>query len=186
MEFQRHKPGALLDVTVRSLQESELDIADRIFRVAFGTFLGLPNPETFAGDSDVLRTRWKADPARVLLPRLMASWPGPMSPATGEAWGSSARSRSVLICGIRESPNVSWSLSWKSFPSGESGTPASLPSHTARNTSICMRSLASARDSSRRSCQRRSHRKPALRHIGQGTLISRRASKEHMWLLAAN
>ncbi len=65
MESQRHRPEALLDVTIRSLQESELDTADRIFRVAFGTFIGLPNPETFAGDSDALRTRWKADPTRV-------------------------------------------------------------------------------------------------------------------------
>ncbi len=65
MESQRHRPDALLDVTIRSLQESELDTADRIFRVAFGTFIGLPNPETFAGDSDALRTRWKADPTRV-------------------------------------------------------------------------------------------------------------------------
>jgi predicted N-acetyltransferase YhbS len=33
--------------------------------VAFGTFIGLPNPVTFAGDSGALRTRWKADPTRV-------------------------------------------------------------------------------------------------------------------------
>jgi N-acetylglutamate synthase-like GNAT family acetyltransferase len=65
MEFQRHSPGTLLDVTIRILQESELDSADLIFRLSFGTFIGLPNPETFAGDSDTLRTRWKADPTRV-------------------------------------------------------------------------------------------------------------------------
>jgi hypothetical protein len=50
------------DVTIRPLRESELETADRIFRLAFGTFLGLPNPETFAGDADAVRTRWKADP----------------------------------------------------------------------------------------------------------------------------
>jgi predicted N-acetyltransferase YhbS len=65
MEFQRQRTGALLDVTIRTLQESELNIADRIFRVAFATFIGLPNPEMFAGDTDALRTRWKADPTRV-------------------------------------------------------------------------------------------------------------------------
>ncbi len=54
-----------LDVTIRPLRESELDTADHIFRVAFGTFIGLPNPEAFAGDTDILRTRWKADPTRV-------------------------------------------------------------------------------------------------------------------------
>lgn len=54
-------PGA----AIRPLQESELETADRTFRLAFGTFLGLPDPETFAGDTDVVRTRWKADPTRV-------------------------------------------------------------------------------------------------------------------------
>jgi predicted N-acetyltransferase YhbS len=53
------------EVTIRPLQERELETADRIFRVAFGTFLGMPNPEAFAGDSDAVRTRWKADPTRV-------------------------------------------------------------------------------------------------------------------------
>jgi GNAT superfamily N-acetyltransferase len=52
-------------VTICPVRESELDTADRIFRLAFGTFLGMPNPEAFAGDSDAVRTRWKADPARV-------------------------------------------------------------------------------------------------------------------------
>jgi hypothetical protein len=37
--------------------------ADCIFRVAFGTFLGLPNPIEFFGDADNVRTRWAADPS---------------------------------------------------------------------------------------------------------------------------
>lgn len=31
-------------------------------RVAFGTFLGLPEPTSFMGDADYVRTRWRADP----------------------------------------------------------------------------------------------------------------------------
>ena len=54
------------DVLVRPLVEDDLDEADRIFRVAFGTFLGLPAPERFAGDADFVRTRWKADPTAAL------------------------------------------------------------------------------------------------------------------------
>lgn len=65
MSTTQKKSFNALDVTIRPLRESELDTADRIFRVAFGTFIGLPNPETFAGDTDTLRTRWKADPTRV-------------------------------------------------------------------------------------------------------------------------
>lgn len=49
-------------VTVHPLTEADLDGADRIFRVAFGTFLGVPDPEHFFGDVDVIRTRWRADP----------------------------------------------------------------------------------------------------------------------------
>jgi hypothetical protein len=46
---------------VAPLQRTDLPEADRIFRVAFGTFLRLPNPSEFAGDADFVRTRWAAD-----------------------------------------------------------------------------------------------------------------------------
>ncbi|MFF7391536.1 GNAT family N-acetyltransferase [Streptomyces scabiei] len=49
-------------VSVRPLVESDLDRADEIFRVAFGTFLGVPEPATFFGSADYVRTRWAADP----------------------------------------------------------------------------------------------------------------------------
>src|SRR5690348_9940015 len=35
--------------------------ADRVFRVAFGTFLGVPEPRKFFGDAEFVRTRWHAD-----------------------------------------------------------------------------------------------------------------------------
>ncbi|MGO9964652.1 MAG: GNAT family N-acetyltransferase [Acidimicrobiales bacterium] len=47
---------------VRPLTEPDLDLADRIFRTAFGTFLEDPEPEKFFGDVDFVRTRWRADP----------------------------------------------------------------------------------------------------------------------------
>lgn len=53
-------------VSIRQLQEDDLDSADRIFRLAFGTFLGLPNPKDFSGDSDCVRSRWLANPAATL------------------------------------------------------------------------------------------------------------------------
>ena len=40
------------EVTVRPLVEADLDEVDRIFRIAFGTFLGAPDPERFFGDAD--------------------------------------------------------------------------------------------------------------------------------------
>ena len=56
-------PATKLDITVRRLAETDLDQADQIFRIAFGTFIGLPDPLTFMGDADLVRTRWHTDPA---------------------------------------------------------------------------------------------------------------------------
>lgn len=53
---------ALGPVSIRPLQEPELDLADEIFRTAFGTFLGVPDPKTFFETADCVRTRWVADP----------------------------------------------------------------------------------------------------------------------------
>ncbi len=52
-----------MNLNVRLLQEKDLDEADRIFRLAFGTFQGVPDPERFGGDLDKIRSRWLADPA---------------------------------------------------------------------------------------------------------------------------
>ncbi len=54
------------EVVVRPLAESELAQADQMVRVAFGTFLGMPDPSTFMGDANYAHTRWKADPTAVL------------------------------------------------------------------------------------------------------------------------
>lgn len=47
-------------VSVGRLDETQLDAADRICRVAFGTYMGVPEPETFFGDADYVRTRFRA------------------------------------------------------------------------------------------------------------------------------
>ncbi|HEY1591751.1 MAG TPA: GNAT family N-acetyltransferase [Solirubrobacteraceae bacterium] len=47
---------------IRPLQERDLDDADRVMRVAFGTFLNAPRPEQTFGDADLVRTRYRADP----------------------------------------------------------------------------------------------------------------------------
>jgi GNAT superfamily N-acetyltransferase len=51
-----------MDIVIRPLEERELPAAERLFRLAFGTFLGLPDPLTFTGDCAYVRTRWLADP----------------------------------------------------------------------------------------------------------------------------
>jgi len=49
-------------ITVRPMRESDLAAADHIMRVAFGTFLGVPDPVTVFGDADYVRTRFIASP----------------------------------------------------------------------------------------------------------------------------
>ncbi len=51
-----------MHIVVRPLREADLPLADRIFRLAFGTFNGHPEPEKFGGDIDKIRSRWLADP----------------------------------------------------------------------------------------------------------------------------
>src|SRR4028119_743708 len=56
-------PETKTDVVVRPLEEADLPEADRTMRLAFGTFLGLPDPSGFLGDAAYVGTRWLANPA---------------------------------------------------------------------------------------------------------------------------
>jgi GNAT superfamily N-acetyltransferase len=51
------------EVRIRPLEANDLEEADRIFRLAFGTFAGLPDPMTFCNDADYVRQRWHAAPS---------------------------------------------------------------------------------------------------------------------------
>lgn len=48
---------------IRPLEERDLDEADRIMRIAFGTYLKAPNPIEVFGDGDWVHTRFHADPS---------------------------------------------------------------------------------------------------------------------------
>ncbi len=56
-------------VQVGQLRETELEAAGRIVRLAFGTFLGLPNPLEFMGDRDFVSPRWRSRNTKVLAAR---------------------------------------------------------------------------------------------------------------------
>ena len=49
-------------LSIRPLQEADLEDAEQVRRLAFGTFLGLPEPLSFSGDAEYARGRWQADP----------------------------------------------------------------------------------------------------------------------------
>jgi GNAT superfamily N-acetyltransferase len=55
-----------MTTVVRPLVESDLDEADRIGRLAFGTFLGLEDPTAMWGDVDYAHSRWRSDPEGAL------------------------------------------------------------------------------------------------------------------------
>jgi GNAT superfamily N-acetyltransferase len=55
-----------MSVEIKPLVESDLGAADRIVRIAFGRFLGLPDDVAMAGDTDFVSTRWRAAPASAL------------------------------------------------------------------------------------------------------------------------
>ena len=50
------------EIVVRQLCETDLVEADRVMRVAFGTFFGLPDPINFMGDAGYVQSRWRKDP----------------------------------------------------------------------------------------------------------------------------
>jgi GNAT superfamily N-acetyltransferase len=54
-------------IVVRQMNENDLEEADKIMKLAFGTFLGLPEPISFIGDADYVHTRYHADPSAALV-----------------------------------------------------------------------------------------------------------------------
>src|SRR5690348_9415719 len=64
--FWRVPSGGSMDVRIRPLQRDDLPEADRIVRLAFGTFLGMPDPIQMFGDSDIAGSRYEAAPDAAL------------------------------------------------------------------------------------------------------------------------
>jgi GNAT superfamily N-acetyltransferase len=56
-------------VQIGQLRETELEDARRIVCLAFGTFLGIPNPLEFMGDRDLVSPRWRSRNTKVLAAR---------------------------------------------------------------------------------------------------------------------
>ncbi|MGC2162964.1 MAG: GNAT family N-acetyltransferase [Silvibacterium sp.] len=56
-------------IKVSLLKQSELEEADRIVRLAFGTFLGMPNPLDFMGDRTFIVPRWHSTNTKIIAAR---------------------------------------------------------------------------------------------------------------------
>ncbi len=59
-----------MEIIVRKLEEGDLEEAHRILRLAFGTMRNLPDPLDFGGDTDYVRSRWRANPGASLAAEL--------------------------------------------------------------------------------------------------------------------
>ena len=56
-------------IKVGLLKQGELEEAGRIVRLAFGTFLGLPDPLDFMGDRNLMTPRWRSTHVKVIAAR---------------------------------------------------------------------------------------------------------------------
>ena len=63
------KQATKQSIQVGALRADELEEAGRILRLAFGTFLSLPNPMDFMGDRDFVTPRWHARNTKLLAAR---------------------------------------------------------------------------------------------------------------------
>jgi hypothetical protein len=86
------RPAAQLDVSIRPLESGDLDVADRLMRIAFGTFLGAPDPITVFGDLNYVRSRFAAAPTWAFAAVVDGEWSAPTLRHGGGATGSSGRS----------------------------------------------------------------------------------------------
>ncbi|HWB86410.1 MAG TPA: GNAT family N-acetyltransferase [Bryobacteraceae bacterium] len=56
-------------VKIGPLKQNEIEEAERIVRLAFGTFLGLPNPVSFMGDRSLVKPRWHSTNVKIIAAR---------------------------------------------------------------------------------------------------------------------
>lgn len=63
-------------LTIRPLKEADLDEADRVMRLAFGTFLGRSDPASFMGDGAYVRPRWRMNPSSAFAAEIEGSLVG--------------------------------------------------------------------------------------------------------------
>lgn len=131
-----------LPVKIGPLKESEVPEADRIMRLAFGTFLGLPDPMAFMGDRNFMVPRFHAKHVKVLGARLEARLIGVVA---ATRWGSFGFFGPLVVLPEFWDKGVAQRLlepTVKLFDRWGCATPASLPSPTAPNTSACIRNSA--------------------------------------------
>lgn len=104
--------------SVRQMRESDLAAAGTIMRVAFGTFLGVPDPSAFASDKNYIATRWKANPEAALVAEAEG---GVLGSNFASNWGSFAFFGPLTVqpeLWNRGSRKACWKRRWTSLNDG--------------------------------------------------------------------
>lgn len=73
------------DILIRPLREADLPEVDRIFRLAFGTFIGFPDPSSFAAGRDFIGPRFRNDSDGMFVAEVAGKIAGS---AMANRWGS--------------------------------------------------------------------------------------------------
>jgi hypothetical protein len=142
------------NVSIRAMHRTDLEEARKIFRVAFGTFLGVPEPESFWADREYVFTRWQADPEAALVAEVNGRLAGSNFVTNWGSFGFFGPLTILPESGISVSHSNCWGQPWIFLGSGGCERPVYSRSHTVRNTSLYTRNLDSGRDSLRPSCPR--------------------------------
>lgn len=66
MMYHKKEPIVPQDLKVKVMEEKDIAKATQLTRVAFGTFLGLPDPSQMFEDKEMIRNRWIVDPNAIL------------------------------------------------------------------------------------------------------------------------
>ena len=128
-------------IEVRLMRQSDILEADRIMRLAFGTFLGLPDPLSFMGDAGYVKTRYIANPSAALVAKINGKLAGSNFAMN---WGSIGIFGPLTIHPDLWNKGVAKRLLEKTMElsiDGKSNMQASSPLPKASNTSICTRIL---------------------------------------------
>src|ERR1700691_5527111 len=115
-----------LPIKVGLLKQSEIEEAGRIVRLAFGTFLGLPNPLDFMGDRNLMTPRWRSTHVKVIAARKDGRLLGTN---VVTRWGSFGFFGPLTCCqniGTTGWRNACWKLPWRSLRDGACGIPGCL------------------------------------------------------------
>jgi hypothetical protein len=148
--------GRIVALIIRPLTAQDLSEAGRIIRLAFGTFLGAPEPEQFWTDIDYAPTH--AGTPILQQPSAWnstASWSARTSPRAGGVWDYLGRCPCVLTSGIKILASASWNPSWHASAPGGYSMSGYSPLRTVPNMSVCIRNTAAGRAFSRPSCRSR-------------------------------